>query len=591
VHLVSSEVELLVEDTRVALSKMKVKELRAFAKHHDIDLRGKRTKKDIIDTIASHEDIDELLGLDKLEESTEPPIIPEDELPPLPPDDAEAFPPTEEEVQVFGVPEPAFDEEDMREALSSFKVSELKKMAKKYGIDISSCRKKADYLDVLSTRENLQLLLEEVDFREKERDLERIKGELIEVGVGIEETMEEVEALPSMREEVADKMLIEARNIDVEFNDIEDLVDYARMRYEEENFDKSLELSGEAIVKAKGKLEDLMRLALAYQIMSNEKLIERLRGSGRDFSKAVAILMQSKEAYRDGHLDEDVELMHDLANTMKELYSEDAKKIKDTLYIMEGFVSEIANLGADLTVARDLLQRAREANRRHDSFESARLMKRAKAVATKAKQKRIEEIRQMIPKTNNLIEEAKHLGADVGDAEKMLMQAQIALDNDDYILCAELAGRAKARASEVQHYQIQKAMDIRGEQMQDARGRVERMVSVLAEADMYGLDISKAKRLLYVAKETIREEDFVRMTRYVVSAQHAVDDLMPMIKVERRKRGIEKPQAGICGNCGSRELTFSDDGYGMCNNCSKAFTWVTPPERSVWQKLRSFFWE
>ncbi|UCD93063.1 MAG: hypothetical protein JSV43_03915 [Methanobacteriota archaeon] len=584
-RLVTSEVEPLVEDIQSALSKMKVKELRAFAKHHDIDLRGKKTKKDIVKKIASHDDVESLLMMEIAKEPTEP-ITPEDELIL----DDEAFPDVED-VQVFGEPEPAFNEEDIREVLTNFKVSELKKMAKKYEIDISGCRKKSDYLDILSKKENIQLLLEEVGFRAKEKDLERIKGELIDVGVEIEETMEEIEALPSMKDEAADKMLIEARTIDVDFDDIEDMLDYARMRYEEENFDKSVELSEEAILKARSKYEDLMRLALAYHIMSNEKLIEGLSGSGRDFSKAVAILLQSKEAYKSGHLDEDLRLMEDLSTTIKDLYSEDAKKIRDTLYIMEGFVAEIANLGADLTVARDLLQRAREANRRHDSYEAARLMKRAKAVATKSKQLRIEEIRQMIPKTQNLIEEAQHLGADVGDAEKMLMQAQIALDNEDYILCAELAGRAKARAGEVQHYQIQKAMDIREKQTDDAKLRVERMANVLTEADMYGLDIAKARRLLYVARETIKEQDFYRMTKYVTSAQDAVDELMPRIKIERRRRGIEMPKAGLCGNCSSRDLDFSEDGYGQCMNCGKAFTWVVPPERSVWQKLRSFFWE
>lgn len=580
-----------MEDTLEALSNMKVKELRAFAKRNDIDLRGKKTKKDIIDTIASHKDIESLLELAVVDELAGFPITPEDELPPIPPDDAEAFPP-EEEIEVFGAPEePAFDAEDIREGLSSFKVAELKKMAKKYDIDTKGCRKKADYLDLLSKKENLELILEEVAFLEKEKDLERIKGELIEVGVGIEETMEEVEALPSLRDEVADKLLVEARNLDVDFNDVEDLLDYARMRYEEANYDKSVELSGEAIIKAKSKFEDLMKLALAYQIMSNEKLIQRLQGSGRDFSKAVSILLQSKEAYKSGHLEEDVSLMQDLAAAMRDLYSEEAKKVRDTLYKMEAFVGEIANLGADLTVARDLLQRAREATRRHENLEAARLMKRAKAVALKAKEKRLEEIRQLIPKTYNMIEEAKHLGADVGDAEKMLMQAQIALDNDDYILCAELAGRAKARAGEVQHYQIQKAMDIREKQMQDAKERIERMASVLAESDLYGLDISKARRLLYVARETIREQDFVRMTRYVVSAQGAVDELLPMVINERKKRGIEKPKAGICGNCRSRDLVFSDDGFGNCDACGKSFTWIVPPERSVWQKLRSFFWE
>lgn len=572
----------MAEDVEGTLSEMKVKELRAFAKHHRIRIKGLKKKTDIVEKIASHKKIEEFLEAEKEPEAEEEAI--EKELPPPPP--------PEDEIPVFGGPsEPDFDEEDIRDALSGFKVRELKKMAKKYNIDVSECKRKSDYLDVLSRMENIQLILDEVDTLEKERDLERIRSELIDVGVGIEETIEETQAVPSMADDVADEMLLEARNIDVDFNDVEDLLDFARMRFEEENFDKSVELSGEAIRVAENRFRDLLRLALAYQIMSNEKLIDRMRRSGRDFSEPVSILVRSKEAYKMDRFDEGAELMNDLAVAIRSIYSDDIKKTKDSLYATGEFLEEIANLGADLTVARDLLQRAREAARRNDNMEAGRLMERSKEVALEAKEKRMFEIREMIPTTETLIEEAKHLGADVGDAEKMLMQAKIALDNDDYILCAELAGRAEARAGEVQHYQIQKAMDIREQQILEAKDRIEKLDSVIAEADTYKLNVAKARRLLYVAQETIREHDFVRMTRYVTSAQEAVDKLIPEIMAERKKRGIEKPRAGICGNCKSKDLEFFDEGYGECRSCGKTFTWVTAPEKNVWHKVRSFFWE
>jgi hypothetical protein len=570
----------MAEDVKDVLSKMKMKELRAFAKHHRMRIKGLKTKLDIIERLSAHKKIEKYL---EEEAAPEEEPIEEEELPP---------PPEDEEVQIFGGPtEPAFDEDDIRDALAAFKVVELKKMAEKYKVDVSMCKRKSDYLDVLSRKENIQLLLDEVDAKAREMDLERIRGELIEVGVGIEETIEEAEALPAMSDKDADRMLIEARNIDVDFNDVEDLLDFARMRFEEENFDKAVELSGEAIRVARSRFHDLLRLALAYQIMSNEKLIDRMRKSGRDFTEPVKILVRSKEAYKKDRFDEDIELMNDLSVAIRSLYSEEIKKIRDSLYITSEFLGEISNLGADLTVARDLLQRAREAARRNDNLDAARLMVRSKEVALEAKERRIYEIQEMIPRTQALIEEGQHLGADMSDAQKMLMQAQIALDNDDYILCAELAGRAEAGASEVQHYRIQQAMDLREQQIEEARNQIENLDTVISEADSYKLNVAKAKRLLYVAQETIREHDFVRMTRYVVSAQDAVKDLMPEIMNERRKRGIEKPTAGICGNCKSRNLEFYDQGYGECKDCGKTFTWVSSPEKSTWHKLRSFFWE
>jgi len=569
----------MAEDVQETLSKMKIKELRAFAKHNEIDIKGRKTKKDIIEAIASHDGIEGLLDMD---EPGEEEVIEEEEQS-LPPD---------EEVQVFGGPEDfVFDEDDVRDRLSGLKVAELKALASRHDVDISECRRKKDYLDVLSANENAYLFPDDIDALQKEKDLERIRDELVDVGVGIEETIEEAKAVPSMSDRDADRLLLQARNIDVDFNDVEDLLDFARMRFEEENFDKAVELSGEAIRVARSRFQDLLRLALAYQIMSNEKLLNRMSKSGRDFSEPVSLLIRSKEAYKKDRFEENVELMNDLAVAIRSMYSDDIKKTRDSLYRTGEFLSEISNLGADLTVARDLLHRARDAARRNDNMEAGRLMERSVEVALEAKEKRMHEIKEMIPTTEALIEEAKNLGADVSDAEKMLMQGKIALDNDDYILCAELAGRAQGRAGEIQHKQIQKAMDLREKQLKGARRQIEQLYTVLSEADSYKLNVSKAKRLLYVARETIKEHDFVRMNRYVARAQKATDSLMPAIVIERKKRGIEKPRAGICGNCRSRKLQFHDIGFGECKNCGKAFTWVTPPDKNVWQKLRSFFWE
>ena len=51
----------MAEDVKDVLSKMKVKELRAFAKHHRIKIKGLRTKKDIVEKISSHKRIEEFL--------------------------------------------------------------------------------------------------------------------------------------------------------------------------------------------------------------------------------------------------------------------------------------------------------------------------------------------------------------------------------------------------------------------------------------------------------------------------------------------------------------------------------------------------
>ncbi len=36
---------------------------------------------------------------------------------------------------------------------------------------------------------------------------------------------------------------------------------------------------------------------------------------------------------------------------------------------------------------------------------------------------------------------------------------------------------------------------------------------------------------------------------------------------------VEKPEEGICSQCGTEELEFYDDGSGSCRNCGRVFRW------------------
>jgi hypothetical protein len=35
----------------------------------------------------------------------------------------------------------------------------------------------------------------------------------------------------------------------------------------------------------------------------------------------------------------------------------------------------------------------------------------------------------------------------------------------------------------------------------------------------------------------------------------------------------QKPEKGLCSRCKSTELTFQDDGQGICNTCGRQFWW------------------
>ena len=133
--------------------------------------------------------------------------------------------------------------------------------------------------------------------------------------------------------------------------------------------------------------------------------------------------------------------------------------------------------------------------------------------------------------------------------------------------------RAERAAMQSQHHQIEKAMELRRRQVEKAQSVIVAVEPLIDEAYRFDIDVTEAQTLLRQARDVLAKGDYVNGTVYAKNAAEVARRLEPKVVEERAKRGIVKPEAGVCGNCGSKKLSFADDGTGKCSDCGHEFRW------------------
>lgn len=452
---------------------------------------------------------------------------------------------------------------ELRHRLAKWKVKELRELASKFSVDLRGRRRKGDVVAAIATSPRA--------------------SEILTVIHAPEPIAVRVRPVPDLDDSSVDPAILSAKNADLDFGRAEDLLDQARMRYEERNFEGSLTLVKQAGLIAQTTMDAFARAVTAYAILSCQRLIEDCGQAGRDVEEAAKLLRRTKRAFRNGSLDRD--LLSKLEHVARGLYSEEVRRAREEVYRVQDVVSGVANLGANVAAAEEVLSRARDALRGNDPFQCTESVRLAEQLATEVRTKRLAEIEASIPATATILEEARNVGADVEEGERLLEQARVALAEDEHVLAGELVKRAERAAMQSQQQQIEKAMELRRRQVDKAQAIIRTVEPLLHEAASFGIDVTEARTLLRQASEVLGEGDYVNGTVYARNAEAAIRRLQPRVNEERRRRGIVKPTAGVCGSCGSRRLEFHDDGWGECLDCRQMFRWRQA--LGPWERFRS----
>jgi len=204
---------------------------------------------------------------------------------------------------------------------------------------------------------------------------------------------------------------------------------------------------------------------------------------------------------------------------------------------MSAVLAKAAQIGADVAGSEEALSRARKARAREDPAMALEFVASAERLARGAVDARVREIEDALRATDALIAEARNVGADVAEAERLSAQAREAFRQKRVALAGELVRRSEHSAMRSQQTYIERAIDLGRRQIDRAMTVLATIDPVLVEADALGVDTSDLRVLVAQARDVLAKGDTVHGTLFARNAAAAARALEPRIAAERVRRG------------------------------------------------------
>src|SRR5216117_1994295 len=437
-----------------------------------------------------------------------------------------------------------------REALSTLPDPVLHDLAKAHGLDPTRYPNRTSLIEALASLADVESLLAEAERRRMEYHLERLRPrQLRELGerhrvslLGLKRKSDLVAALATApgsseilleleAQDAADRDagFVLGRDADVDYERVEELLEQARKRFQERQFEAALTAAQEASRIAERTTEQLRRASWSYAVLAAQGLLEPCDPEDPDTVKARALLDRARDVFFQGQTMDDA-FLQDLVRAAEVAHAREADRVRELLALTRDSIREAANLGASIAMAEDAWKRG------GDSLD-----------------------RDQLSAARESFVEAGHAG--------------------------DLLKRAERLAMKGQQRQIERAMQLRQAQVEKAQAIIGACKPVLKEAESYDLSATEVRVLLRQAQDVLTKGDYLAGLTFARNAEEAAQRLEAQVADERRRRGIQKPASGTCGVCRSTCVTFEDDGWGRCEDCGNTFRWRGP--FGVWERLKA----
>lgn len=337
-------------------------------------------------------------------------------------------------------------DKETRELLAKLYTSQLEELAKEKDIDCGEEPDRIDYLSILGKSDLI-----------KKEDVERLIGEM-EAEKKDEEKEEEKDEgyLPEI-----EKILKDFKKQDPLFDKANELLEKMQSNFTEGNLEGTISEG----IAGSGIIEDMTnrfeKVRKAYVIYAFRQLISDVKETGIDTVEAEALVLKAAEHFHNGE-DEDLsDVLKEIAGKAGDLQNEQSKKMKQLISAIDEFIDQTKDLDVDINEAREFLSKAEEAYDANKFKRVSYFATLAKKSAEDARKDRIQGISDSMLFVRTILDDAKDIGADVNDAEKIYSRAKSAFDEENYGESKTLIKEAEQLALQLQDAQIQKALQLK----------------------------------------------------------------------------------------------------------------------------------
>ncbi len=436
-----------------------------------------------------------------------------------------------------GEPHEADAPSDLRAELEARTVKELRARAKEDGVDLSGRRRKAEIVEAL--------LAARAAAETSEREVREDSGGTVDV----EDAMSTLEILWTG----------------------------AGKRLERGDYQAALGLADEGLRLLDGWAQAYRQGMCERSLEAAEHFARRFEATGpaQDLKRD---LREAREAYDGEDLEACAGVLTSVVREVEALYAREVERVADILVEKERTLEDLSDVDADLARAHDLLSLAEEMVAQGDRAKALDHILHFERVVEDAVQEREERTRRYLESVATKLTETEELGTSLKGGRKLLEQARRALERGDLARAGEYGQQCEKSVVEVQRRHMEQAMTLRRRHYQEVRDLLGYLKPLIEEARTYGIDIEEAKAAIKEALDRLRQEEYFAAMEKGREARRFMESLLPAIVMERDKRGVVRPQAGECNQCGGEDVIYRDDGWGECNTCGNRFVWSTKQE-------------
>ncbi|MFH0815194.1 MAG: hypothetical protein V1934_00015 [Methanobacteriota archaeon] len=474
------------------------------------------------------------------------------------------------------------------EKLSSMKLDELKAKAQSWGVEAKGKKKQAVVNFILESPAGAEAAFTEF-FGKVEQPNE---VELEAIGRDIEQAVKEAESSDLLRPEELDeirRLLEQHKALAVNFREPEQLMGRAMQSLGARDMEDALRSVQNSMGLAQQAGDNFRRFATATLLSAADNLINTTHLAESNDHEAKRALSYALSAYRDG-LPDMANAIHPLVEKCVCIFKDELIALNEAYQTKRLLVSNFKNQGVDTFNAERYMRRIEDALSARNHSEAWEYLEKAEKSVVESRNAWMTQIQSEVPVAENVIQEARHLGADTQEAERLIAQARVAMDARDYALCAELTKRSTRKAMEAQQQQIERAGELQRRQLQKADSSLATTYPLLQEARAYGMDIAFMDQLAQSLRVAVQAGDYVNATSYAKDLEEAARLMRPKVEAEReRVAQLQSPLGGPCPSCQQNAVRFLETGFGRCLSCGYIFSYQIPQvaqEKKKWGLFR-----
>ncbi len=490
--------------------------------------------------------------------------------------------------------------------LSDMRAGDLRSLADEHGIDISGLKEKADLVDAIALHPGIARILG-LDQGIEEETLPPPEEEFTdEPEEPVDEEIWQEAGTEDLRERVD-----QALKASVDFSHLEQLLSEAATKFNDRSYDVTIETARDSVLKIEEKVKDYVEASWAFAIASTQRILEASKRSSKPGKEANARLKESIDVFRQGTFTRSPELLEQLTSSALKLYSHEMERARDHITSQERVLEETRAMGGDITAASTIMAKASEALDENRWATYLDVIGEVDSLVTKAREARIEELKESMEGVVSAIEEARSIGGDVQEASNLLEDVRQAISGDDFITANDLMDKAERVALEAQKSQMDKVTQMRDNQIERVKQLIAQIKPAIDKARTEGFDGKEALSDLKAATEFVNSGDYVGALLKAKSAYGSVKAFHSQVAAKKLEKtpvkpadqpepepkraeeipppeseevpeteeaeesvaeeGQPAPQAQICVYCGSENVQVNKRGKARCLDCKKRF--------------------